>query len=67
MSIVSYSDFTNIGKPWEPSDDEQLIKLYNEDQKDILQIAVIVKRVFGGIAARLKKLNIIGHSPTWRL
>jgi predicted nuclease with TOPRIM domain len=66
MAVVSYSDFTNIGKPWEPSDDEQLIKLYNEDQKDILQIAAIFKRAPGGIAARLKKLNIIEDNKSAR-
>jgi hypothetical protein len=59
MPTISYSDFTNIGKSWESSDDEQLIKLYNEDQKDILQIAIIFKRTPGGILSRLIKLNII--------
>lgn len=66
MTTISYSDFTNIGKLWELSDDEQLIKLYNEDQKDILQIAAIFKRAPGGISSRLKKLNIIEDNKSAR-
>jgi hypothetical protein len=59
MTTISYSDFTNSGKLWTSYDDEQLIKLYNEDKIDILQIAMKFLRPPGGIISRLIKFNII--------
>ena len=64
MSNISYSDFINIGKSWELSDDEQLIKLYNDDNLEVLQIAIKLKRAPGGILARLRKLNIIENKKS---
>ena len=51
--MSSYNDFINIGKPWTDNDDKQLIKLYNEDLLDIIQLSVIYKRAPGGISARV--------------
>jgi len=52
--MSSYNDFINIGKPWSDIDDQQLIKLYNEDLLDINQLSVIYKRAPGGISARVE-------------
>ena len=56
---MSYNDFINMGKPWSSEDDTKLLKLYNEDLLDILNLSNIFKRAPGGISARLQKLNII--------
>ncbi len=49
----------NVGSPWSKEEDKQLIKLYNEDKLDVIQISKLHGRAVGGILARLVKNNII--------
>ncbi len=49
----------NIGAPWSKEEDKQLIKLYNEDKLDVIQISKLHGRAIGGILARLVKNHII--------
>ncbi len=57
--MILFKHDIKIGKPWTDNDDKKLIKLYNEDLLDVTQLAIKFMRTPGGIAARLKKLNII--------
>jgi hypothetical protein len=44
---------------WAPQEDSELLKEYNDEKLDVIQIADIHKRTPGGIAYRLKKLEQI--------
>jgi hypothetical protein len=63
---MKYSDFVNISNQWTDVKHNQLLKLYNEDLIDILQIAFIYKRAHGSISSRLKKLQVIGANKEAR-
>ena len=47
--------FKNAGEPWTVQEDQQLNKLYNEEQLDIIAISKIHNRAPGGILSRLQK------------
>ncbi len=66
MDNIKYSDFTNIGKSWYADLDAELIKLYNDDKKDIIELAVRFKRSPGAIGSRLMQLNVIPHRTSAR-
>lgn len=51
--------FNLAGQPWEQKEDEQLIKEYNNDKLNLIDISKIHKRMPGGIISRLKHLNIV--------
>jgi hypothetical protein len=53
------SKLTNIGARWTKEENDQLIRLYNEEEKNILEIAKIHKRAPGGIIARLVMNKLI--------
>lgn len=47
--------FKKAGDPWTVQEDQQLNKLYNEEQLDIIAISKIHNRAPGGIISRLQK------------
>jgi len=51
--------FKNAGESWSKEEDEQLNKLYNEDNMGIIEISKIHNRAPGGIISRLLKQNYI--------
>ena len=57
MEILS--EYYLAGEKWEIKEDDQLIKEYNIDKLNLLDICKIHKRKPGGIMSRLKKLNLI--------
>lgn len=64
--MMKYSDFVNISNQWTDDEDNQLLKLYNQELMDILQIAFIYKRAPGSISSRLKKLQVIDSNKEAR-
>lgn len=52
---------SNVGKRWKVGENEQLLKLYNEDKLDINEIAKLHLRNPRGIAARLVTLKVIDY------
>jgi len=57
--MTLFKNDIKIGKPWSDYNDRELIKLYNEDLLDVIQLAIKLKRTPYGISKRLKQLNII--------
>jgi hypothetical protein len=51
--------FLKAGKPWSQEEDVQLVKLYKEDNLDVLKISEIHQRGGRGIIVRLRNLHII--------
>jgi len=64
--MESYKSCTSAGKPWSKSEDNQLIKEYNEDKLSLLDIYKNHKRTPGAITARLVRLNIIDRRDSIR-
>jgi hypothetical protein len=60
------SNLTNIGARWTKDENDQLIRLYNEEELNILEIAKIHKRAPGGILARLVMNKIINEKEEAR-
>ena len=60
MEKFAYYDCS--GKPWPEEEDTQLLKEYNEDNMDIIEIGYIHRRTPGGIAYRLKRLEVVDNS-----
>lgn len=56
----------NVGKPWTKEEDEQLYKLYQKDQLDVLEISKIHQRNPNGIIARLIRNKIIPNKSSAR-
>ena len=52
-------EYNLAGKSWEKKEDDQLIKEYNIDRLNLLDICKIHKRMPGGIVSRLKRLNLV--------
>jgi len=52
-------EYNLAGQPWEKKEDDQLIKEYNINMLNLLDICKIHKRMPGGIVSRLKRLNLI--------
>lgn len=52
-------EYNLAGQPWEKEEDDQLIKEYNTDNLNILDLCRIHKRMPGGILSRLKRLGLI--------
>lgn len=48
-----------IGKKWNEKEDNTLIKEYNEEEKNIIEISQLHNRLPNGIAMRLLSLNVI--------
>jgi hypothetical protein len=57
--MESFQELNRAGEPWEISEGHQLIKEYNVDKLNLLEICNIHKRMPGGIIARLKRFNLI--------
>ena len=53
---------TNIGKKWTPEENDDLIRRYNVEKLDIIEIAKQHKRLPRAIAVRLVSNGII----TWK-
>ena len=51
----------NFGKKWEEQDDKELVRLYSDNTKDIVDIAKQLKRTPISIASRLIKNSIINY------
>ena len=51
--------FKSIEDPWTVQEDQQLNKLYNEEQLDIIAISKINNRAPGGIISRLREKKYI--------
>jgi hypothetical protein len=51
--------FTRAGKPWGQIESQQLVKEYNVDKLNLLEICNIHKRMPGGITSRLRRLNLV--------
>ena len=49
----------NKGKRWDSTDDESLRKMYDSDEKSVLEIAKSFQRTAGAIVARLKILKMV--------
>lgn len=49
----------NAGKPWNLSEESQLIKEYTIDKLSLMEMSKIHKRMPRGIISRLRKLNLI--------
>jgi hypothetical protein len=49
--------YTNSGRPWDETEDNQLTNEYVNQKYDIIKIAYIHKRTPGGICYRLKTLR----------
>jgi hypothetical protein len=49
----------NKGKRWDSIDDESLRKMYDSDEKSVLEIAKSFQRTAGAIVARLKILKMV--------
>ena len=52
---------TKIGKKWTQEEDEQLLRLYNEEKLDIIEIAKQHSRLPRAIAVRLVKHEVISN------
>jgi hypothetical protein len=65
-SDIETSFYTNIGTPWEKTEEEQLINEYTVKKYDILKICQIHKRLPGGIISRLRKIGVIEESSEAR-
>jgi hypothetical protein len=52
---------TNIGKKWTQEEDDQLLRLYNEEKLDIIEIAKQHGRLPRAIAVRLVKHEVISN------
>jgi mevalonate pyrophosphate decarboxylase len=52
---------TKIGKKWTQEEDDQLLRLYNEEKLDIIEIAKQHSRLPRAIAVRLVKHEIISN------
>ena len=52
-------EFTRAGKPWSQIESQELVKEYNTDQLNLLDICKIHKRMPGGITSRLRRLNLV--------
>lgn len=52
---------TKIGKKWTRKEDDQMLRLYNEEKLDIVEIAKQHGRLPAGIAARLVKHGVISN------
>lgn len=50
---------TNIGKKWTQEEDDQLLRLYNDEKLDIIDIAKQHRRLPRAIAVRLVRTGII--------
>ena len=48
-----------VGKKWTIEEEQQLLRLYNEEKLDVIQIAEKHNRLQGGICSRLKSLKVI--------
>ena len=49
----------NAGKPWNLSEESQLIKEYTIDKLNLMELSKLHMRMPGGITSRLKKLNLV--------
>lgn len=49
----------NKGKRWDSTDDESLRKMYDSDEKSVLEIAKSFQRTAGAIVCRLKILKMV--------
>lgn len=52
---------TKIGKKWSQEEDDQLLRLYNEEKLDIIEIAKQHSRLPRAIAVRLVKHEVISN------
>lgn len=52
---------TKIGKKWTKEEDDQLLRLYNEDKLDIIEIAKLHSRLPRAIAVRLVRHEVISN------
>ena len=59
-------DFKLAGNPWGFEEDQRLIKEYNVDKLNLLEICKIHKRNPGGITSRLNLLNLIDRRQNTR-
>ncbi len=59
MESIDY--YTNSKTSWLSTDDEELIKKYNEDY-DIIQLGRLFKKTPGQVAYRLQKLKVISST-----
>jgi len=57
--MEKFAYYDRSGKPWPEEEDNQLLKEYNEDKMDIIEIGHMHKRTPGGIAYRLKRIDVI--------
>jgi predicted GIY-YIG superfamily endonuclease len=55
------SVFDNISKPWSDEDSCNLVRLYNDENKDIIEIGKVFNRTPGSIAAKLTQLKTINN------
>jgi hypothetical protein len=55
------NDYSNCGKKWTEEQEEELKKLYNQEELDLITIAKQLKRLPGGVISRLIKLEIIEY------
>lgn len=56
---MHYDDYKRVGLPWDDEEDLKLNDLYNNKQKDILEISELHMRAPGGIISRLIRNEII--------
>jgi len=59
MTTLLSDEYTFTGEPWLDYEDDQLIKEYKTEEKSLMEISKIHKRMPGGIVTRLKTLGII--------
>lgn len=54
------------GKRWEPAEDEELIRLWNDRKDTCKTLSVHFQRTEGAIASRLVKLNVLPNTDAVR-
>ncbi len=59
QSLENEYNFSMAGKYWSNEEDSKLLKYYNEEQMNVVQIAKIFHRFPRGIASRLVHLKVV--------
>jgi len=59
-------NFSKIGAKWEKNDQDRLIQMYNDENKNVVEIAQELCRTPSGIAERLSKLKIVNSRKECR-
>ena len=59
MTTLLSDEYTFAGESWLDYEDNQLIKEYKTEEKSLMEISKIHKRMPGGIVTRLKTLGLI--------